>query len=393
MRRSDAADDNPIHRHSWPTASRIRRPRSFCAVGDGHVLHVSKARRAGDAPEPFVVDVHGIRTLVLQVKPVDGTRPVAANWADAMFDVSGGSPVALDVPVEPREVLTPKPGPAPRINGPSLTGVTPGHDVLYKIPVTGTQPITYGVTNLPKGLTLDAATGIIRGAIAGRGRYPVTFTAKNAAGSASKPFTFVAEGQLSLTPAMGWNSWNAYGRAVSDSLARAAADAMVAKGLIDHGWTYVNLDDGWERSSRGPDSVRAGDPLYEGPVRAPDGTMLTNKKFPDMKALGDYIHAKGLKYGIYSGPGPTTCQRLEASWQHEQQDFLTFAKWGVDYLKYDWCGYSSVLAPGETNQQLPVLKRPYQVGRAALNRAARHHLLSVSVRVGQRLGMGCREGH
>jgi alpha-galactosidase len=199
----------------------------------------------------------------------------------------------------------------------------------------------------------------------------VKFTARNALGSATKPFTFVAEGLLSLTPAMGWNSWNAFGRAVSDSLARAAADAFVSLGLIDHGWTYINLDDGWERSAN------QNDPLYEGPVRAEDGTMLTNKKFPDMKALGDYIHGKGLKFGIYSGPGPTTCQRLEASWQHELQDFLTFAKWGVDYLKYDWCGYTSVLAPGETNQQLPVLKRPYQVGRAALNQVPRDIIYSL----------------
>jgi hypothetical protein len=100
--------------------------------------------------------------------------------------------------------------------------------VLYKIPVTGVRPITYAATGLPRGLTLDAGAGIIRGTIARRGRYPVTFTAKNSAGSASKTFTFVAEGQLSLTPAMGWNSWNVYGRAVSDSLARAAADAMVS---------------------------------------------------------------------------------------------------------------------------------------------------------------------
>ena len=107
-------------------------------------------------------------------------------------------------------------------------------------------------------------------------------------------------------------------------------------GLIDHGWMYVNLDDGWERAPRETD------PLYEGPTRATDGTMLTNKKFPDMKALGDYIHSKGLRFGIYSGPGPTTCQGLEASWQHELQDFQTFAKWGVDYIKYDWCAYSEV---------------------------------------------------
>jgi alpha-galactosidase len=335
------------------------------------VLHVSKPVSRGDAPEPFDVDLRGVRTLVLQATQVDVVRPVVANWADAKFTVNGAAPLAIDIPVEQREVLTPKPGPAPRINGPSLTGVTPGHDVLYKIPATGTAPITYGATNLPSGITLDASTGIIRGTIAARGRYSVTFTAKNAAGSASKPFMFVAEGQLALTPAMGWNSWNAYGRAVSDSLARAAADAMVAKGLIDHGWTYVNLDDGWERSAR------ESDPLFEGPVRAPDGTMLTNKKFPEMKALGDYIHSKGLKFGIYSGPGPTTCQRLEASWQHEVQDFRTFATWGVDYLKYDWCGYSSVLAPGETNQQIAVLKRPYQVGRASLDQVPRDIVYSL----------------
>jgi len=372
---SVGADDNPLPPPATPTAQPPAPPPSipivFRLVGDGRVLHVSKAVVRGDAPEPVNVDVRGVQTLVLQVKPVEGSRAVAANWADARFSVNGAAPVAIDIPVEPREILTPKPGPAPRINGPSLTGVTPGHDVLYKIPVTGTRPITYGATSLPEGLTLDPATGVIRGTIAARGRYPLTLTARNSAGTASKSFTFVAEGQLALTPAMGWNSWNAYGRAVSDSLARAAADAMISKGLVDHGWTYVNLDDGWERSARETD------PLFEGPTRAPDGTMLTNKKFPDMKALGDYIHGKGLKFGIYSGPGPTTCQRLEASWQHELQDFRTFASWGVDYLKYDWCGYTSVLAPGETNQQLPVLKRPYQAGRAALNQVTRDIIYSL----------------
>ena len=369
------ADDNPLQPPANPSAQPATPPPAtpivFRVVGDGRVLHVSKAVVRGDAAESMDVDVRGIKTLVLQVKPVDGSRAVAANWADAKFSVSGSAPVAIDIPVEPREILTPKPGSAPRINGPSLTGLTPGHDVLYKIPVTGVRPITYGATNLPSGLALDPSTGIIRGTIARRGRYPVTLTARNAAGSASKDFTFVAEGQLALTPAMGWNSWNAYGRAVSDSLARAAADAMVSKGLIDHGWTYVNLDDGWERSARETD------PLFEGPVRASDGTMLTNKKFPDMKALGDYIHGKGLKFGIYSGPGPTTCQRLEASWQHELQDFRTYASWGVDYLKYDWCGYTSVLAPGETNQQLPVLKRPYQMARTALNQVPRDIIYSL----------------
>jgi alpha-galactosidase len=369
------ADDNPLPTPATPGAPPPAAPPPipivFRLVGDGRVLHISKPVARGDAAEAVDVDVRNVKTLVLQVKPVEGSRAVAANWADAKFSVRGTSPVAIDIPLEPREILTPKPGAAPRINGPSVTGVTPGHDVLYKIPATGVRPITYGATGLPAGLTLDAATGVIRGKIGARGRYPVTLTARNTAGQVSRTFTFVAEGQLALTPAMGWNSWNAYGRAVSDSLARAAADAMVSKGLIDHGWTYVNLDDGWERSARQTDS------LFEGPTRAPDGTMLTNKKFPDMKALGDYIHAKGLKFGIYSGPGPTTCQRLEASWQHELQDFRTYASWGVDYLKYDWCGYTNVLAPGETNQQLPVLKRPYQVGRTALDQVPRDIIYSL----------------
>jgi alpha-galactosidase len=369
------ADDNPIqvppNATGQPPAPPPPTPLVFRALGDGRVLHVSKPVARGDAPEPFDVDLRGIKTLVLQVTQVEVVRAVTADWADAKFTVNGAAPTAIDIPVEPREILTPKPGPAPRINGASLTGVTPGHDVLYKIPATGSAPITYGATNLPKGLALDPATGIIRGTIAARGRYPVTFTAKNSAGSASKPFSFVAEGQLALTPAMGWNSWNAYGRAVSDSLARAAADAMVSKGLIDHGWTYINLDDGWERSAR------ESDPLFEGAIRAPDSTLLTNKKFPDMKGLGDYIHGRGLKFGIYSGPGPTTCQRLTASWHNELQDFRTFAKWGVDYLKYDWCSYSSVLAPDETNQQLAVLKRPYQVARAALDQVPRDIVYSL----------------
>jgi len=371
------ADNNPLPEPPAPAAGqqprRVPPPgqQVFRVLGDGKVLYQSRPLARGDAPEFVNVDLRGVQTLVLQVKPAEGQRGGAANWAEAAFTTGGARPQAIDVPLEPRTILTPKPGAAPRINGPALTGVTPGHDVLYKIPVTGTKPIAYAVDKLPKGLKLNKKTGVISGKIAQPGRYPVTFKAKNKAGEATKAFTFVAEGQLALTPALGWNSWNVYGRAISDSLARVAADAMVEKGLIDHGWTYINLDDGWERTKR------EGDPLNEGAVRAEDGTVIVNKKFPDMKGLGDYIHGKGLKFGIYTGPGPTTCQGLEASWQHEVQDFTTFAKWGVDYIKYDWCGYSSVLKPGETNQQLPVLKRPYQDGRSALKQVPRDIIYSL----------------
>ncbi|MEX2316734.1 MAG: NPCBM/NEW2 domain-containing protein [Pirellulales bacterium] len=360
-------------------------PVVFRVLGDGRVLRESPAIRVGEEGVEISADVKGVQTLVLVAAPAGGRGgggrrggpALHANWANAKFDVSGPRPIAIDFPSEEPYILTPKPGPEPRINGPVLTGVTPGHPVLYKIPVTGTKPIAYSVTNLPAGLTLDPETGIITGVIPQRGTYTVTFNAKNAVGSASKEFKFVAEGKLSLTPALGWNSWNVYRAAISDELARATADAFVTTGLIDHGWTYINLDDGWENRPGGNRRGGRGGQVFAGPTRNEDGSINPNVKFPDMKALGDYIHSKGLKFGIYTGPGPTTCQGLEASWQHELQDFTTFANWGVDYIKYDWCGYNSVLAEGETTQQLPVLKRPYQVGRQALNQIPRDIIYSL----------------
>ncbi len=125
------------------------------------------------------------------------------------------------------------------------------------------------------------------------------------------------------------------------------------------------LDDGWERSPR------QGDALYEGPARDEEGHFIPNKKFPDMKALGDYIHSLGLKFGIYSSPGPTTCQGLEASFRHEEKDVMQWCSWGVDYLKYDWCSYRA-----ETNG-LDGLKKPYKVMRAVLNQAPRDIVFSI----------------
>ncbi len=129
---------------------------------------------------------------------------------------------------------------------------------------------------------------------------------------------------LAKTPPMGWNSWNKFRNQVSDQVVRQVADAMVANGMKDAGYVYVNVDDTWEAG------------------RDAQGNIQTNERFPDMKALGDYIHGKGLKFGIYSSPGPKTCAGYEGSYQHEEQDAMTYAKWGVDYLKYDWCSASQV---------------------------------------------------
>jgi alpha-galactosidase len=129
---------------------------------------------------------------------------------------------------------------------------------------------------------------------------------------------------LVRTPPMGWNSWNHFAEKVDDAVVRAAADAIVSNGMKDAGYIYVNIDDTWEGS------------------RDPQGNIQPNKKFPDMKALTDYVHSKGLKIGLYSSPGPFTCGGYEGSYGHEAQDAKTYAGWGFDYLKYDWCSASAI---------------------------------------------------
>jgi alpha-galactosidase len=138
---------------------------------------------------------------------------------------------------------------------------------------------------------------------------------------------------LAKTPPMGWNSWNLFAGKIDDSTVRTMADAMVSSGMRDAGYVYVNIDDTWEG------------------VRDAEGNIQSNHKFPDMKALADYVHSKGLKLGIYSGPGPRTCAGYPASYGHEAQDANTFAFWGIDYLKYDLCSGGSIYK----NDQLPAV--------------------------------------
>jgi alpha-galactosidase len=132
---------------------------------------------------------------------------------------------------------------------------------------------------------------------------------------------------------------------------REAADQMVATGMADYGYQYVNIDDCWMVK---PNSE---DPDIGGPVRDRNGKINTNTRFPDMKAMTKYIHSKGLKTGIYISPGPTTCAGYEGSYGHELQDAKTFAEWGFDFLKYDWCSYGK-LAGGNTREDLI---QPYKI--------------------------------
>jgi alpha-galactosidase len=330
----------------------------FSVLGDGKVLWQSGVMRAGEPAKTFALDFHGEKMLTLKVGDAgDGISYDHADWAEASFEYQGAPPAATTAPREEAEILTPPEPPQPRINGPSVVGARPGHPFFYHVPVTGQAPVSLSAENLPPGLTLDAASGQITGVSAQAGEYQVNLRARNARGQAAKVLKIVLGDNLALTPPLGWNSWNCFADAVDDSKIRAATDAMVRSGLINHGWTYINIDDTWEGK------------------RDDNGFIQSNEKFPDMKALADYVHSKGLKIGIYSSPGPKTCAGFEASWQHEEKDAQQYAAWGFDYLKYDWCSYDGV-----QDKSLPErerLMKPYQVMDAALRQQDRDIVFSL----------------
>ncbi|MGH7996800.1 MAG: NPCBM/NEW2 domain-containing protein, partial [Opitutaceae bacterium] len=180
----------------------------FMIFGDDRKLWESGVRRRGDPPLPVNLDVTGIRSLLLEVDDVGkGTYNVFADWADARFVYAGTPPVTVWVPQEEAVILTPKPPPAPRINGPKVYGCRPGHPFLYRIPATGERPLRFSARGLPAGLQLDAATGIITGTAPARGTYAVTLRARNRHAENSRIFKIVSGDTLALTPPMGWNDW------------------------------------------------------------------------------------------------------------------------------------------------------------------------------------------
>ena len=164
----------------------------------------------------------------------------------------------------------------------------------------------------------------------------------------------VPDNGLARTPPMGWNSWNKFAGRVDDASVRGMADAMVASGMAKAGYVYINIDDTWELG------------------RDANGNITSNKKFPDMKALADYVHSKGLKLGIYSSPGPKTCAGYEGSYGHVAQDAKTYAAWGVDYLKYDLCSDLDIY-----KDDAPTLQAIYQEMGEALQATHRPIIYSL----------------
>lgn len=250
--------------------------------------------------------------------------------------------------------LTPRPDRKPRINGPKIHGARPGNPFIYRIPCTGDRPMRFAVSGLPAGLSLDPGTGIITGTTPARGEYELVFQARNDSGEASRPFRLVAGDTLALTPPMGYNHWYAHFNRITQQMMREAADAMVASGMADAGYQYVNIDDCWMNAPRVDKYLP--DPTRVGPLRDKDGNIQPNIHFPDMRGLVDHIHSLGLKAGIYTSPGPTTCTGCGGSRGHEAQDARRFADWGFDFVKYDWCSYSKIAGK---KPDLSVMVEPY----------------------------------
>ncbi len=253
-------------------------------------------------------------------------------------------------------ILTPPAPEEPRINGPEVLGVGLRNPVLYRIPASGERPMSFSVEGLPYGLSADTTTGIISGRVYKEGSYDLVLKARNDLGQDEKEFQLVVGGSLALTPPLGWNSWNCWGLSIDEEKVKSAADHMVSSGLAEYGWTYINIDDGWEAEER-----------------TRTGVLMPNEKFSDMAALADDVHARGLKLGIYSSPGPLTCGGYLGSYEHELIDARTWANWGIDYLKYDWCSYSEIAPdPG-----LEELREPYALMNVHLQTVRRDIVYSL----------------
>ncbi len=319
----------------------------FRVFKDGKKVYDSGLVREKETPKHVSINLSNAKILKLVI---DGGNDKYswdhADWGMAKIITRTGSnhlPEPLyKLPSPTPYILTPKPSQKPKINSPAIYGTRAYAPFLYKIPVTGARPITYGAKGLPPGLLINDTTGIICGAVAKKGRYRVQLSARNRLGKAVKYFDIKIGDTIALTPPLGWNHWNCFGTNISESKIKEAAEAFIKMGLVDHGWSYINIDDAWQGG------------------RDESGNIMANQNFPDMGALGHYLHQKGLKFGIYSSPGKLTCGNFIGSEGHEKQDAETYAAWGVDYLKYDWCSCQS-----------PDLKAPYELMAQQLHKIKR----------------------
>lgn len=331
----------------------------FVVYGDGKKLWASGVMRLGDTARYCSVDLNGIKKLELVVTDGgNGNYYDHVDWVNAKFETRGVTTFKTFNPVtsEPY-ILTPKPSAQPRITGARVFGVRPGSPFQFLVTATGDRPMTFSASGLPKGLKIDKQTGIITGILTKAETYIINLEAINTKGKSQKKLRIECGDRIALTPPMGWNSWNCFAGEVSADKVKRAANAMVKSGLINHGWTYINIDDFWQNHRDFKDQS------LHGSLRDEVGNIIPNSRFGDMKGLADYVHGLGLKIGLYSSPGPWTCGGCAGSYGYEKQDAQSYANWGFDYLKYDWCSYGGVINGMPDNDPYKVSSLSYQGGR------------------------------
>ena len=260
------ADDNNLY------AGKLQ----FKIIGDKKELWKSGVMQKGDPVKEFNVNLSGIDKVLLLVEECgDGIMYDHADWLNVKFVTRGEiTPIpAWPKPVaKEKYILTPEAPETPRINNPLVYGARPGNPFLMTIMASGNRPMTFEASGLPAGLKLDTSTGFITGKTELRGDFKVLLKAMNEKGVAEKEITLKIGDRIALTPPMGWNSWNCWGLSVDDEKVREAARMMNEK-LHAYGWTYVNIDDGWEAAER-----------------TKQGELLSNEKFPDFKGKGNPMY-------------------------------------------------------------------------------------------------------
>jgi len=330
----------------------------FVVYGDNKKLWSSGVMHLGDAAIPCSLKLDGVKKIELVVTDGgNGNYYDHVDWVDARFETTGVNTFKTYSPVasEPY-ILTPAPRAEPKITGAKVFGVRPDSPFQFLVTATGVRPMIFSASGLPKGLKINVQTGLITGKLSKVGTCVVTLQATNAKGISQRKLRIECGDRIALTPPMGWNSWNCFANEVSADKVKHAADAMVKSGLINHGWTYINIDDFWENNRDSKDQS------LRGKSRDQVGNIVPNSRFVDMKGLADYVHGLGLKIGLYSSPGPWTCGGCVGSYGYEKQDAESYAKWGFDYLKYDWCSYGNVINGLPDNDPLKVSSLSYNGG-------------------------------
>ncbi len=317
---------------------------TFYVIGDRKILFESGSMKLGDEAKKINLNLRGIKRLGLLIKPDHETGRIYSDWANAFLIMNGNHKPEAIPNTDEKYILTPAPAKTPKINSPKIFGATPGNPFLFTIAASGQRPMYFDADNLPKGLSIDASTGIITGKVDQRGTYLVTLKAKNQSGETSKELKIRIGDAIALTPPMGWNGWNSWAKNIDREKVISSAKAMINKGLSNHGWTYINIDDTWQGQRGGKFNA-----------------IQPNEKFPGFDKMIEYVHGLGLKIGLYSTPWissyagypggssnfPTgtypdsirenkRAYRYIGEYRFEKNDALQMAAWGIDYLKYDW---------------------------------------------------------